>query len=147
MASAASLRSIDDRGLAISALSGALVAGLVAGTLSGMVDDALAVPVGVAVAMPIWTVFGFGVQGLDVDRYHAARGRAGLAVDAVVTIGSALVVGLGVVLATEPFVADTAVLVGIGAGATWVGGGVAYAWLTRAFWAQVRQSSERDASP
>lgn len=136
------VREIDYRGLAIGATGGALVAGVLAGTLAGVVDDALAVSIGVAVAMPIWTVLGFGAQGLDVGAYHAARGRSGLAVDALLTITGALLLGVGTVLVARGALTETGIVVGLGAGATWLGGGLAYVWRTREYWGRAWRAGE-----
>lgn len=128
------VRAIDYRDLAIGATGGALVAGVLAGALSGAVDDAVAVSIGVATATPIWTVLGFGVQGLEVDAYHADRGRSGLAIDALLTITGALLLGVGTVLVARTALTETPIVVGLGAGATCLGGGLAYAWRAREYW-------------
>lgn len=79
---------------AIATAAGAVVAGVVGGAGSMLAGPVYGLVLGVAIAMPVFYLFGYGFEDFERDRYYRSRTHRAVALDGVAIGLGALVAGV-----------------------------------------------------
>lgn len=110
-----------------------VIAGVAGGTVSILAGSIYGIVVGIALAMPVFFQYGYGVGTVPLGPYPEARDRRALAVDAAGTAVAGAVAGTVVATAGAVVSLPLGLAMGMAVGATFLGGGAVFLARTSEF--------------